>query len=132
MTARLRLIELSRAFEGVQALDGVSLTLAAGEIHALVGENGAGKSTLIRLVAGVLAADRGQVLLDGRPLPPANPVAARQAGVVTVFQEAEFFPTLSVAENMALPAGLPVSSWGFVDWTAVARSARQAIADTQE
>jgi ABC-type sugar transport system ATPase subunit len=93
---------LARSFPGVRALDGVDFDLEAGEIHALVGENGAGKSTLIRLLGGALAPDRGEVLLDGRRLPPGDTLAARRRGISVVYQELSLVPELTAAENIFL------------------------------
>jgi len=91
---------VSRSFGSVRALSDVSLDLAAGEAHALAGENGAGKSTLIKILAGVYRPDRGQVLLDGRPVTFAGPGDARDAGVAVIYQEPMLFGDLSVAENI--------------------------------
>jgi ABC-type sugar transport system ATPase subunit/ribose/xylose/arabinose/galactoside ABC-type transport system permease subunit len=123
----LELRGVSRSFPGVVALTDVSFDLRAGEVHAVVGENGAGKSTLINLISGVLRPDSGTILLAGEPVELSSPVIARRHGIVTVHQEAEFFATLSVAENMALAVGLP--RWGgvFVDRGAVAGNARCVV-----
>ena len=64
----VELVDISRSFGGVRALDEISLTIAQGSIHALVGENGAGKSTLGKILAGVIAPDHGQLLIDGEPV----------------------------------------------------------------
>lgn len=124
----LELCEVTRTFPGVTAVDRVSFDLRPGEVHALVGENGAGKSTLIRLIAGVLQPDAGELRLRGRPLRLANPVAARRAGIVTVHQETELFPALSLAENIGLEAGLLAGGLRRVRWADVFRHA-QEIAD---
>ncbi len=124
----LELVDITRSFPGVVALDGVSLSLAAGEVHAVVGENGAGKSTLINIIAGLLAPDAGQMLFCGRGVSWANPVEARRQGIVTVHQEAELFPTLSVAENMALEQGLPTGAAGWVRWRQIYDKASRAVA----
>ncbi|MFC3999009.1 sugar ABC transporter ATP-binding protein [Nocardiopsis sediminis] len=84
----------------VAALQGVSLELRAGEIHALCGENGAGKSTLVKTIAGVHRPDQGHVEVDGRPTVFAAPADARRAGVAVIYQEPTLFPDLSVAENI--------------------------------
>ncbi len=128
----LQLTEVTRSFPGVLALDAVSFDLRAGEVHALVGENGAGKSTLINVISGVLQPQTGKILLSGNHLELPNPVVARNQGIVTVHQEAELFPTLSVAENMALSQGLPTNRLGLVDWREVHRAAGQAVGQIGE
>ena len=122
----LELTDVSRSFPGVRALDGVTFLLQPGEVHAIVGENGAGKSTLINIVSGVLKPDSGSVRLNNVEVQLRDPVDARGRGIVTVHQEAELFPTLSVAENMALTTGLPLRN-GLVDWRAIDHTAREAV-----
>ncbi|MBY0586435.1 ATP-binding cassette domain-containing protein [bacterium] len=123
----LEVKNVSRRFPGVIALEQVSLSVEPGQLHALVGENGAGKSTLINLIAGVLKPDEGQILLEGVPAYLTDPVTARQKGIVTVHQEAELFPTLSVAENMALSTGLPATRLGRIRWREVHERAKLAV-----
>ena len=72
---------ITKRFPGVLALDGVSLEVARGSCHALVGENGAGKSTLGKILAGVYIADEGEVHLDGKVILTPNPLAARKLGI---------------------------------------------------
>ncbi|WP_344970276.1 sugar ABC transporter ATP-binding protein [Salinactinospora qingdaonensis] len=84
----------------VKALQGVSLELRAGEIHALCGENGAGKSTLVKTIAGVHQPDEGHIEVDGQPTVFAGPADAQRAGVAVIYQEPTLFPDLSVAENI--------------------------------
>ena len=99
--AVLRLIDATKAFGAVHALEGVSLELYGGEVHALVGENGAGKSTLVKILGGVHQPDSGRLLAaDGRELVLAGPADARDAGISIIFQEPTLFPDLSVAENV--------------------------------
>ncbi|HYE30839.1 MAG TPA: sugar ABC transporter ATP-binding protein [Methylomirabilota bacterium] len=93
---------ISKSFPGVQALDNVSLEIERGSCHALMGENGAGKSTLGKILAGVYRADSGEILLDGKPIKPMDPLAARRLGISMVHQELAFCPNLSVAENLCL------------------------------
>jgi ribose transport system ATP-binding protein len=102
-------IKLSRAFGGVQALDGASFSARRGEVHALVGENGAGKSTLIKVLGGRLRPDSGEVRLGGEIVELNNPDAAHGRGVWTVFQELTLLPWMTVAENLLIrrePRGL--------------------------
>ena len=123
----LKVVNIRRTFPGVVALSGISLDLYPGEVHALVGENGAGKSTLIKIICGALAPDSGELFYQGREVRWPTPVAARAQGMVTVHQEPELFPTLSVAENMALATGLPLRGFGLVDWNRVHRRARETV-----
>jgi len=123
----LRLEGLSRRFGQVQALDGVSLTLRGGEVHALMGENGAGKSTLIRLVAGLDRPDAGGIVLGDHALPGAAPAAMRAAGLRFIHQELHAVRGLSVAENMHLDHPYPRRA-GLVNWRALNRAAREALA----
>ncbi|QYM77584.1 sugar ABC transporter ATP-binding protein [Horticoccus luteus] len=101
---RLHLAGVRKRFGATHALAGVTLSLAAGEVHALVGENGAGKSTLMKILAGVHAPDAGEMRLDGVPFRPADPLAGRRAGIVMVHQELAIAPHLSAAENIVLGA----------------------------
>ncbi len=100
--AQLELQHVSKHFGGVRALDDVSLEVARGTVHAIVGENGAGKSTLGRIVAGVLSADRGRVLLDGAPASFRSPREALERGVAAIAQEPSLVPQLTVSENVFL------------------------------
>jgi len=99
---RLRVQGVARSFGATRALDGVDLEVAAGEVHAVLGENGAGKSTLMRILAGALRPDAGRLELDGASYAPAGPLAARRAGVAVVHQELNLAPHLTVAENLVL------------------------------
>jgi ribose transport system ATP-binding protein len=99
---RLAVRAARKQFPGVLALDGVSLTLAPGEVLAVVGENGAGKSTLMKIVAGVYRPDAGEVELDGVPARFAGPADAIAAGVSLIHQELNLAENLSVADNLFL------------------------------
>ena len=110
--ALLELKGISKRFGSTQALDGVSLTVEAGRIHALVGENGAGKSTLVKIISGLLVPDEGDMRIDGSAAAFSSPASASQAGIHMVHQELALLPYCTVAENMFLgheiggPAGL--------------------------
>lgn len=93
---------LSRSFPGVEALRKVDFDLCAGEVHCLVGENGAGKSTLIKILSGALPPDEGTISLNGRPVRFNSPNEALNAGIVTIYQESNLVPELTVAENILL------------------------------
>ena len=125
---RLDLNEVSKAYGGVPALRSVSLSLAAGEIHALMGENGAGKSTLIKILAGVVAPDRAAIAIDGRPVTIDRPNAAFACGLRFIHQELNDVPTLSVAENIFLGRPFPRRLGALVDWRRLADQARTTLA----
>ena len=113
---------IRKAFPGVRVLDDVSLTVQAGEVHALMGENGAGKSTLMKILAGALPADEGRILLNGQPVTVPTPQAAMDRGIGIIYQELNLAPHLSVAENIFLgrePRLLP----GWVDGAKMRRDA---------
>ncbi|HEY2911611.1 MAG TPA: sugar ABC transporter ATP-binding protein [Gemmataceae bacterium] len=99
---RLQATGIRKQFPGVLALDGVSLSLAEGEVLAVVGENGAGKSTLMKIVAGVYQLDSGAVELDGVPVRFSGPADATQAGVILIHQELNLAENLSVVDNLFL------------------------------
>ena len=94
--------DISKDFSGVPALRGVSLSLAPGEVHALVGENGAGKSTLINILAGLLQPSAGSLLIDGTEVKFANPQSSQNAGISVISQEFRLVPQLTVSENIFL------------------------------
>ena len=103
MTGTLLTIKgLTKAYPGVVANDDVSFEIREGEVHALLGENGAGKSTLVKMSYGLVKPDSGAMTLRGTPFTPAEPRAARAAGVAMVFQHFSLFDALNVAENIAL------------------------------
>jgi ribose transport system ATP-binding protein len=93
---------LVKVFPGVRALDGATLRLAPGTVHALLGENGAGKSTLVKLLTGVYRPDGGRIEWDGTELQLGGPLDAQRAGIGVVYQERNLIPAFSVAENISL------------------------------
>jgi ribose transport system ATP-binding protein len=114
-----------KSFGGTQALKGVSLKVARGEIVALLGENGAGKSTLIKVLGGIHRADEGGVLIDGAPY---THEAGRAGGqkVAFIHQDLGLIDWMSVAENIALALGY-VRKGGRIDWTATEARADEAL-----
>jgi ribose transport system ATP-binding protein len=120
---RLTLDGVTKSFGATAALRGVSLEVAPGEVHALVGENGAGKSTLLKILSGAHTADSGTMALDGEPYSPAAPIEARRRGVAMIYQEITLAPHLSVRENILL--GCESSRLG---WISAAQSRARARA----
>lgn len=109
----LVLREIYRSFGPTVALDGVSLELREGEVHALIGENGAGKSTLMNVIAGSLRADAGTMEIDGKPYSPPDPLDARTRGIALIHQELSLCPHLNVAENVLM--GIEPAHFGWLD-----------------
>jgi galactofuranose transport system ATP-binding protein len=120
---------LRKRFGAVQALDGVDIDVARGEVHALMGENGAGKSTLIRCITGVHSPDAGTMTLEGTVIRPAAPREAEAIGISCVHQEIHLIPHASVAENVCLGRE-PTRTFPFagIRWNAVRARARTALA----
>src|SRR5579862_9049226 len=113
----LRATGITKAFDGVRALNAASFDLEPGEVHALVGENGAGKSTLIRIITGAETPDAGSLEVEGRVVSDYQPKVAKSLGIAAIYQQPALFPDLSVAENIAL-ALESGGSWRRVDWRA--------------
>ena len=97
-----------------------------GRVHAVLGENGAGKSTLIKVMAGVVAPDKGRMMLEGREVVFPDPAAAMAAGVACIFQELSLIPDLTVADNIVISH--PPKRFGMIDRRAQRRIAEQALA----
>jgi ABC-type sugar transport system ATPase subunit len=101
----------TKRFGAVVALDGVDLDARRGEVLALLGDNGAGKSTLIKCVTGVHRLDAGTVEMDGRPVDPGSPAAARALGIETVYQDLALFDNLDPAANFYAGRELTTPGW---------------------
>ena len=121
--ALLQMKNIGKSFPGVKALDGVSLTLNKGSVHALMGENGAGKSTLMKILFGIYEMDTGEIILDGKKIKFKNPKDALLGGVAMVHQELSQAQKRTVADNIWL-GRYPVSA-GFITMD------RKMYADTQ-
>jgi ribose transport system ATP-binding protein len=118
---------IAKSFPGVRALDGVSFEVAAGEVHALVGENGAGKSTLMKVLAGAYRADAGTIEIDGKPVTIDGPKAAERLGIGMIYQEFNLVPDLGVIENIVL--GIEPMRGLFLDPHAAAAQAAAVLAE---
>ncbi len=106
---------LTKRFGDFTALDGVTMRVEPGSVHALLGENGAGKSTLVKCVAGFQRAEEGSILIDGREQAIANPIVARTLGIGMVYQHFTLAPGMTVAENLLLAGGRTPA---VIDWKA--------------
>ncbi len=122
----LEAVGVVKSFPGVRALRGVSLSIEAGSVHALVGENGAGKSTLIKVLTGVYAPDEGEVRVEGQPVSFARPLDSQRAGIQTIYQEVNLVPQMSVARNLFLGRE-PRTSLRLLDFTTMHAEADRAL-----
>lgn len=122
----LEIQSVSKRFPGVRALHNVSFAVAAGEVHALIGENGAGKSTLMKILSGVYTDYEGALLLDGQPLHLAGPRDAQQRGIAIIHQELNLIPELTVAENIFLGRE-PKTAAGLLDSDQIERESRMLL-----
>jgi ribose transport system ATP-binding protein len=127
MNSRLEMRRIEKRFDATIALAGVDLSVAAGEVCGLVGENGAGKSTLMSILSGAVQPDAGDMVLDGQPYAPRDPMAARRAGVAMIYQELSLAPDLTVAENILL--GMEPARFGVVQRGAMNTIAADALAE---
>ncbi len=115
MAPILEVKQISKSFSGNRVLETVDLAVEPGQVHALVGENGAGKSTLMNIIGGILPADSGQILFEGRPVSFGNPMEAMQTGISIVHQELSLAPNMNLAQNIFLRRE-PSNALGFIDW----------------
>ncbi len=124
----LEMRNIAKSYPGVRALEDVSLQVAPGEVHALVGENGAGKSTLMKILAGAQPKDSGFILLNGHPVNIVSPQQAMDLGISIIYQEFNLVPYLNAAENIFLGREPGAKIPGFVDFGRMYRES-QAIID---
>ena len=122
----LEMRDITKRYPGVVALDKVQLAVRAGEVHCLVGENGAGKSTLMKVLAGAIPMDEGQILIDGEEVHYDSPQQAAKLGISMIHQEFNLVPQMSVAENIYL--GHAPRKGGLIQWRSLYENARQALA----
>ena len=121
--AFLEVHQVSKSYDGTQALKKVDFAADSGEVHAIVGENGAGKSTLMKILAGAIQPDEGSLLLDGKAVETRTPQQAFNLGIRTVYQEFSLVPHLSVTENI-LMGQMPTGRFRWwVDWPEAHRRA---------
>ena len=132
MDSLLHFRGISKGYPGVRALDKVSFELLGGEVHCLVGENGAGKSTLIKILAGAIRKDEGEILIDGSTAEINSPADSQSHLIGIIHQDLKLVPELSVAENIFLGRE-PVSGYGrFIDFAGMERDARTILSDLGE
>jgi ABC-type sugar transport system ATPase subunit len=122
---------LRKTYGPITAVDGVDIAIHAGEITAIVGDNGAGKSTLVKMFAGAVVPDGGQVLVEGRPVHLRTPLDARREGIETVFQDLALAPNRDVVQNLFLGRELlragPLGKLGVLDKAEMRRRADDQV-----
>ena len=118
---------IAKRYGATLALDGVDLTVHAGEVHAIIGENGAGKSTLMNVLSGAVRPDRGTMAVQGAPYAPSSPHDARSNGIALIHQELSLCPHLSVEENVLL--GGEIATRGWIDRSRARERARTLLAE---
>lgn len=123
----VQMVNISKSFGGLKALDGVSLSTKAGEVHALMGENGAGKSTLIKILAGAYSKDEGDIYLEGEKVNITNPRSGHEHGISVIYQEFALAPHLTVAENIFIDNLNLGSSKGIVNWKRLKKDAEAML-----
>lgn len=124
---KLQLKNISKSFPGVKALDDVNINLRAGTVHAVVGENGAGKSTLMKIINGLHKRDNGTIFLDGKEVSFSGPMESAGAGIAMIYQELNFFPELTIAENIFMKR--QPSKVGCVNWNEMMQQAQKILDD---
>ena len=117
---------ISKAFAGIPALSAASLSVQAGEVHALIGQNGAGKSTMIKILTGYVSRDAGDISFDGAAFEARSPQDAQAKGISTIYQEINLVPFRSVTENICL--GREKRRFGLLNWQAMHEEARSLMA----
>ncbi|WP_240197699.1 sugar ABC transporter ATP-binding protein [Nonomuraea lactucae] len=123
----LQVAGVLKTFQGVVALDHVSLSVRPGEVHGLIGGNGAGKSTLVKVISGVHPPDAGELRCLGERVRFAGPAEARRAGIATIHQESNLVPTMSVARNLLLGRE-PRRRFGLIDFAGMHALAAETLA----
>ena len=118
MPELLRAESISKRYGGVYALQGAGLSVAEGEIHALLGENGVGKSTLAKIIAGSVRPDSGRIFFRGAPVSIRNPRDAQRLGIGIIYQELDLFPNLTIGENIVI-GNRSFQEKGFVDFARI-------------
>lgn len=131
MSALLEAHDIAKRFGGLQALDGVSLSIGSGEIYGLIGPNGAGKTTFFNALTGLYPPDRGRFVFDGATLLPGSPQAAVARGIARTFQNIRLFRELSVLENVMAARHVHTRAgvWSVLAGSAASRAEEQACAE---
>ncbi|MGB9857818.1 MAG: sugar ABC transporter ATP-binding protein [Brevinematia bacterium] len=123
----LKLEKINKSFPGVKALSDISLEIEKGEVHAIVGENGAGKTTLMRILAGIIPKDSGEIYLEGKKIENLNPTLARKLGITMIHQELMLYPNLTVAENIFIEHDSDKSFFTIISYEKMFKEAKRIL-----
>jgi ribose transport system ATP-binding protein len=124
-SVRLQMRGVCKRFGATRALNNVNFEIKPGEVHALIGENGAGKSTLMKILSGAYSPDEGEIMLEGKPFAPGNPLHSRKSGIAMIYQELNLTPHLTAEENILL--GEEPSKFGWINSSKRRELAQEAI-----
>ena len=126
---KLEMINITKTFPGVKALDNVDFTVGNSEVHALIGANGAGKSTLMKILSGAYSVDSGDIIINDQKIEINNPIDAKNNGIVIVYQEVDtaLVPHLTVAENLMMDHIIRPEQGLFINWKKIRRESQREI-----
>ncbi len=127
----LKVQNISKSYVGVQALDNVSMSINKGEIQSLVGENGSGKSTLIKIIAGVVKPDEGEIIINGKRFQNLYAIDSISEGIQVIYQDLSLFPNLSVAENISLNQMIERKK-RFINWKEIKSIATEELSNIKK
>jgi len=127
----LKVQNISKSYVGVQALDNVNMSINKGEIQSLVGENGSGKSTLIKIIAGVVKADEGKIIINGKRFQNLHAIDSISEGIQVIYQDLSLFPNLSVAENISLNQMIEKKK-RFINWKEIKSIATEELSNIKK
>ena len=127
----LKVQNISKSYVGVQALDNVSMSINKGEIQSLVGENGSGKSTLIKIIAGVVKPDEGEIIINGKRFQNLHAIDSISEGIQVIYQDLSLFPNLSVAENISLNQMIERKK-RFINWREIKSIATEELSNIKK
>jgi ABC-type sugar transport system ATPase subunit len=119
--------QISKSYDGTRALRKVDFSAFAGEVHAIVGENGAGKSTLVKILAGAIEEDGGEILVDGNLVKIGTPLRARKLGIRAVYQEFSLIPHMNVTENILIGQMPTYRMKWWINWSVAYRKAEEIL-----
>ena len=127
----LKVKNISKSYVGVQALDNVNMSINKGEIQSLVGENGSGKSTLIKIIAGVVKPDEGEIIINGKRFQNLHAIDSISEGIQVIYQDLSLFPNLSVAENISLNQMIERKK-RFINWREIKSIATEELSNIKK